>query len=906
MVTATPILSTRSPARPWGPGLSAAHFRRVAAAGLGNGANAYAHSMIWFRDHLYVGTTKANLANRALQIAQLTPERLEAGVWPVPIPNTYWENDLRAEIWRFHPPSGEWKQLYVAPMVEGIDGFPVPLCVGFRSMVVFQGPSDRAPALYVPTWGSHQTPSSLLLRSEDGEHFEFVSEPGAAVPEHKPRSIRGFVPFKGYLFASPVVGQARFEPNVAGHMVLLACTDPVRGDWQRACAPGFGDPNNVSVFQMAVFHDHLYAVTMNINEGFQLWRTDAEGPPPFRWQRVLADGAYRGRFNQLAMSLCPFGDHLYIGTAIQNCSFDYDYNVGPAPPEVLRIDPDGAWDVVAGEPRITPDGLKIPLSGLGPAFNNPFAGYLWSLCAHDGWLYAGTGVWTVFLRYRELPADCPPRVLSLLPWKNRQTQLDLETLLEHYGGCHLWRTRDGTHWLPVTQNGFNNCFNIGVRTQVSTPHGLFVGTANPFGPEVAVQRVAGWRYEQNAAGGFEIWQGSHDHDLHLAGDRATALANVRATVTATAAVAATTTATATVLAPRAAVGPNDSAATSAAGVAGSVAALGSPDAASRGTSDVPLRVVARSINPRDREQPSAGEPADPRVLAALVEAFFQQTAYRQLGFWHAQVRSGPAACENLIDELLAWLPERQGPLVELSDDGGATAAYVVRKRAGQLVSALLTSVARSNDHAPAREEAAGFARLDGSQRRVRRLSQTFHQAVWIDGLLPARPTLAERLEQCQRLLVPGGRFAGFAMLPGATPQRRRWFRRAAAGTSLTATELRIKPDVRGAQVSRTAAVSAVSAGDTASAGDAEARVEALREQLVALGFEEVEVVDVTRRTLDEFRTQMGRFLALKGLTGEVDAIPYREIERHLLGDAPTVTQCLLLSGRRRVDRSADT
>jgi hypothetical protein len=487
--------------------LTRADFRKVCVNGFGDRGNAYAHSMTWFRDHLYVGTTRANLANRALQIRNRTPERMEGVVWPVRIPASYWENDLRAQIWRLEPESGAWTNVYTSPLVKGKDGFDVPLSVGFRCMSVFQGESDDAEVLYVPTWASHQTPSSLLLRSSDGTDFQVVSEPGSAVPENKARSFRGILPFRQYLVASPVVGQARFEPNIAGHTVLLASRDPARGNWEPACEPGFGDPNNVSAFQMAVLDGHLYAGTLNINEGFQIWKTAGDSDPPFRWKKVLGFGAGRGRLNQIAMSMTPFRGALYLGTGIQNCSFDYDYNVGPAPPEILRLHPDDTWDLVVGEPRVTRGGLKIPVSGLGAGFESPFAGYLWSLAVHDGWLYAGTAVWTMFLRYRQGGENLPEVLRSLFEAKLPHGYDRLESFLEQYGGCHVWRTRDGSSWVPVTQNGFDNCYNLGVRTQTSTPHGLFLGTANPFGPEVAVRRIAGFRYEWNATGGLEIWQG---------------------------------------------------------------------------------------------------------------------------------------------------------------------------------------------------------------------------------------------------------------------------------------------------------------------------------------------------------------------------------------------------------------
>ena len=45
----------------------------------------------------------------------------------------------------------------------------------------------------------------------------------------------------------------------------------------------------------------------------------------------------------------------------------------------------------------------------------------------------------------------------------------------------------------------------------STPHGLFIGTANPFGPTVAVKGPSGWRYEDNPRGGLEVFLGSNRH-----------------------------------------------------------------------------------------------------------------------------------------------------------------------------------------------------------------------------------------------------------------------------------------------------------------------------------------------------------------------------------------------------------
>jgi SAM-dependent methyltransferase len=482
-------------------GLSAGNFRPVAVQGFGDGYNSYPHSMAWFKGHLYVGTTRAVLAHRGRWRKMAGGVGWNSDMWPVKTPEGPFDIDLRAEIWRYSPTSAQWTRVYHAPLVVGADGFEVPRSIAFRAMLVFQGTSDPEPALYVPTMGSHQTPEATLLRSIDGETFEEVSEPGLRFPEaYKPRGVRALIQFRGLMFTAPAVGATAREPNKAGYMVIAVNADPSNDRWQLACEPGFGTPNNATVFDMEVFDDHLYAGTMNPNEGFQIWKTSARGAPPYNWELVMDKGGYRGQLNQIAMTLKAFNGHLYVGTAIQGGGRDPDLNVGPAPCEILRIRPDNSWDIVVGDPRVTPQGLKVPLSGFGAGFGKFAAGYLWSMNVHDGWLYAGTFDWMMSLPF--IHRDNWTEAM-----RETAAHIDLDDLVRDYGGCDIWRTRDGVHWLSVTHNGFNNRYNYGARTMVSTPHGLFIGMANPFGPEVAVKRKAGWRYEPNARGGIEVWVG---------------------------------------------------------------------------------------------------------------------------------------------------------------------------------------------------------------------------------------------------------------------------------------------------------------------------------------------------------------------------------------------------------------
>jgi len=761
------------------PGLPAKKFRKIAPNGFGDPYNAYPHSMTWFQDSLYVGTTRANLANRGKQVARTSPERV-GEIWPVKMPNNYFDNDLRAQIWRYHPPSDIWSKVFISPVVKGIDGYDVPISVGFRCMTSFQGSSDAAPALYIPTWGSHQTPATLMLRSVDGSAFEVVSEPGLGVPDPKPRGLRGLVSFKGHLFASSVVGQSRLEPNIAGFMLIYVSSDPARGNWRLACEPHFGNPNNLSVFDMAPFNGYLYAGTLNINEGFQIWKTDADGEPPFTWKKVLTHGAYRGKLNQIAMTLIPFKDHLYVGSAIQNCSFDFSNKVGPAPPEVLRINPDDSWELIVGEPRITPDGLKVPLSGLGPGFGNHFSGYLWSMCEHEGWLYAATAVWAVFLRYAGREKSWPKELRSIF------TRENVERILLRFGGCDLWRTRDGYHWIPVTQNGFENCFNIGFRNMVSSPYGLFVGAANPFAPQVAVRRVAGWTYENNPKGGLEIWLGSHNQ-----------------TVITT-----------------------------------------SPDSLK-----IPQQLMTeRQSIENESEEGDRGSPEE------IISKFFGESDFRHFGFWRIDIQDTRRACENLMDEILAFIPQKRGTIVDIGCGPGATTRYLLKHFTPEAVTGITTN---RRFLKTCREKATQVNFLQMKLPNLKLQSESFDFVIWVKGFDRLGPR-QKLLQESFRILKPGGQLVCFDVL------------------YLSATRKSLWEQVR-------------------TFSDSVKTPDEYRALLLSNGFQDIQLADVTAECIESFRKHRLKYFGLKKLSGEIDDTILKEIESHFLTAETQISQCLLIS-----------
>ena len=171
-------------------------LRIIGSNGIGNPRSRIAHSCAVFEGRLFLGVTHPNGegpedAARILRFDFDTETWTEVHRSPLRAAD---ERSFAADILRANG----------GRRVVSDDG--VPRERGFRGMCVFQGASDLAPALYCSTisnWGG------LILRSDDGDAFEVVSEPGL-VDDHL-LSFRALVPFNGWLFTTPIGAIERSE-----------------------------------------------------------------------------------------------------------------------------------------------------------------------------------------------------------------------------------------------------------------------------------------------------------------------------------------------------------------------------------------------------------------------------------------------------------------------------------------------------------------------------------------------------------------------------------------------------------------------------------------------------------------------------------------------------------------------
>jgi SAM-dependent methyltransferase len=619
-----------------------------------------------------------------LQLVKIAPDPSTDTfhLWPVPVPpgTNASTLDQRCQIWRYQPETGQWAMVFESPRVEGTDG-PVWRDFGYRTMVVARTGCDDADALYVTTMSSSKAPGALILRSTDGASFHPVTDRGLGDPTVS--SFRAFVTFRDRLFVSPA-GQGRLWA-IAGSPVVLESRNPLARDWRQASPLGFGDPDNLGIFEMCVFDDHIYAGVGNARTGLQIWKTAADGEPPYEWTKVIDGGAGRGPLNQAVMSMCPFNGALYVGTGIRRGGYDRELKIGPAAGELVRIFPDDTWELVAGDSRDTLQGYKRALSGHGPGFNNPFAGYIWVMAEHDGHLYLGTYDSSVFISFVDLGRV--PR--DRHPWIRRA---GVDAVVEREGGFDLWRSRDGAHWLDVTKTGFGNAYNYGVRTLAGTPAGLFLGAANPFGPEVAVKTAVGWQYVSNPEGGLQIWLGQSTTDAE--GESQPAMADVSAS-------------------------------------------NGTPPA------------TAMTVNPitRQYDVQMYNHP-----LLTLSGEYLDGSNFFNYGYWRGDTTSHREACENLVRMLLDMTGGRYEPVLDVACGLGGTTRYLLTQYPAGTVSGINISdkqIATCRAFAPG----AAFHAMDATDLEFD--DATFGTVVCVEAAFHFR-TRERFLREAYRVLRPGG------------------------------------------------------------------------------------------------------------------------------------------------------
>lgn len=454
--------------------------------GFGDRDNSWAWSMMWWKDKLYVGTSRTY---RCFSRASLF--KIAGFFFPYPPPDKDQDCDadpamldLQAEIWAWTPPQpggnprGTWEEVFQSPKTVQVPGRSdtfVAHDVGFRGMVVHTDknadgePVERLYAVGVNTgalWeGTGAVPPPRILSTSTGKQGDWHPIPqqaGTFIGDLTKGSLRSPTSYNDKLFV--------LNGTVQGGGVLLASDDPLalraKDTWQQV------DPLGRIFFEMEVFNGWLYLGGFDPKGGYTVIKTNAEGDP-YTFTTVVPAGALLKREDSIGVkpsgsvvSMHVFEGRLYVGT--------------DNPAELIRINPDDTWELLVGSPRRSPTGTWIyPLSGLEDGFAHQFNDHIWRQGSRDGFLYAGT-------------------YDAMANWKD---DAEIGPRYRHLQGTDVYRTADGWYWTPITLNGFGDPFspgpqdprpdpsvppetggrfNFGTRSFADTPFGLFIGLANDF------------------------------------------------------------------------------------------------------------------------------------------------------------------------------------------------------------------------------------------------------------------------------------------------------------------------------------------------------------------------------------------------------------------------------------------
>ena len=229
---------------------------------------------------------------------------------------------------------------------------------------------------------------------------------------------------------------------------VIASSNPSAGDdaWRQVSPSALDLP----IFTIYPYRNHIYATVGDVGypNGYAVFKTDAATPDPADPTRFLFTPVVLGDGTQMlraagAISMQEFRGSLYVGT--------------DRPTELIRINPDDSWDLIAGVARMTGSGMKRPLSGMDNGFNSMFNGHFYSMAVHDGELYLGTWDWSQNLR-----------------------GTPLDGLFNYQYGFDFFKTGDGIHWKVIDRRGLGDSLNSSIRNLESTPFGLFVAVTNPY------------------------------------------------------------------------------------------------------------------------------------------------------------------------------------------------------------------------------------------------------------------------------------------------------------------------------------------------------------------------------------------------------------------------------------------
>jgi SAM-dependent methyltransferase len=137
----------------------------------------------------------------------------------------------------------------------------------------------------------------------------------------------------------------------------------------------------------------------------------------------------------------------------------------------------------------------------------------------------------------------------------------------------------------------------------------------------------------------------------------------------------------------------------------------------------------------------------------LIVDYYQGSEFFNFGYWTQETRGQKEACENLMERLLAFAPEKTGTILDVACGKGATTHFLSRYFAPSAVTAVNISprqIETSRRNAPG----SHFAVMDAG--RLGFADQSFDHVICVEAAFHFETRL-DFLREAWRVLKPGGR-----------------------------------------------------------------------------------------------------------------------------------------------------
>lgn len=148
-----------------------------------------------------------------------------------------------------------------------------------------------------------------------------------------------------------------------------------------------------------------------------------------------------------------------------------------------------------------------------------------------------------------------------------------------------------------------------------------------------------------------------------------------------------------------------------------------------------------------------GSGYEPYILNSHVERFYSHSNFSNWGYWTPGTTDTKKACENLVEVLLAFLPEKSGSILDVACGQGGTTHYLLRYFAPEDVCGIDMSPAQL-ERARALSPEARFTTMDATDLEFPNASLDVIIAVEAAFHFDTRERF---LSEVRRVLVPGGR-----------------------------------------------------------------------------------------------------------------------------------------------------